>query len=143
MINGTNLLRKDNPRSTNGNLAETIAFLVVGQPGPAAPRDNNRRARSHGRPRLPRLVRLPGVIRLPGAPGWLSGLTRQAGARLFAKNDAEARWHDWQITELSGGLGRSYRDPRFDALRSLRDVAAEMSARTDPACPEEQEGPLP
>jgi hypothetical protein len=38
------------------------------------------------------------------------------GTRLFAANDREAARHGWQITQLQGGLGRSYRDPRFDTL---------------------------
>jgi hypothetical protein len=42
------------------------------------------------------------------------GLPRRAGSRLFAMNDAEARWRGWQVTELAGGLARRYRDPRFD-----------------------------
>jgi hypothetical protein len=48
-----------------------------------------------------------------------------AGRRLFAINDAEARWHDWQVTETRGGLGRRYRDARFAAL------AADPSLRSD------------
>ena len=31
-------------------------------------------------------------------------------------NDAEAYWRNWQITRTQGGLGRRYRDPRFDTL---------------------------
>jgi DnaJ-class molecular chaperone len=31
-------------------------------------------------------------------------------------NDAEAYWRSWQITRTHGGLGRRYRDARFDAL---------------------------
>jgi hypothetical protein len=47
---------------------------------------------------------------------WFAGLPRRAGSRLFAKNDEEARWRGWQVTELAGGLARRYRDPRFDEL---------------------------
>lgn len=47
---------------------------------------------------------------------WLAGLPRRLGDRLFAMNDAEAYWNDWQIIPIHGGLGRRYRDPRFDAL---------------------------
>jgi hypothetical protein len=50
------------------------------------------------------------------ATAWLIGLPRRAGRRLFAINDAEACWHDWQVTETLGGLGRRYRDARFAAL---------------------------
>jgi hypothetical protein len=134
VINGTNLLRKDNPRRPNGNAAETIAFFLVTQPAPAAPRKRRRRL-----PHLTRFLRLPGWV---CAPRWLSGLTRHAGTRLFAKADAEAGWRRWRTTELRGGLARRYRDPRFDALRSLHDVAEQMSARFESPCPGEQEGPL-
>jgi hypothetical protein len=44
---------------------------------------------------------------------WLAGLPRRAGRRLFAMNDREAGWRGWQVIELSGGLGRQYRDLRF------------------------------
>lgn len=47
---------------------------------------------------------------------WLAALPRRLGDRLFAMNDAEAYWRSWQITRTHGGLGRRYRDGRFDAL---------------------------
>jgi hypothetical protein len=132
VINGTNLLRKDNPRCPNGNAAETISFLLVAHPALTAPRGNRHGLRLPG---LPRLTRLPRV------PDWLNGLTHHAGATLFAKNDAEARWRHWQIIELRGGLARRYRDVRFDALRALRDAAEQMSARIDSPRWREQDGP--
>jgi hypothetical protein len=46
---------------------------------------------------------------------WLTALPRRLGDRLFALNDAEAYWRDWQITRTRDGLGRRYRDPRFGA----------------------------
>ena len=48
------------------------------------------------------------------AAAWLIGVPRRAGRQLFAINDAEAGWHRWQVTEPLGGLGRQYRDARFD-----------------------------
>lgn len=133
MINGTNLLRKHNPRCPAGDVTESITFLLIAQPGFAAPRGGRRRGRLPGLPRLTRFFR---------RPDWLDRLTRRAGTRLFARNDAEARWRHWEITELRGSLARRYRDRRFDALRSLRDVAAQMSAQINPTCPKEQDGPL-
>jgi hypothetical protein len=47
---------------------------------------------------------------------WLIALPRRLGDRLFAMNDAEAYWRDWQITRTHSGLGRRYRDPRFGTL---------------------------
>jgi hypothetical protein len=46
---------------------------------------------------------------------WLTSMPRRACDRLFAINDAEASWHDWQTVRVHGGLGRRYRDPSFDA----------------------------
>ena len=45
---------------------------------------------------------------------WLAALPGRLGDRLFAMNDNEAYWRDWQITKTHGGLGRRYRDPSFD-----------------------------
>ena len=39
---------------------------------------------------------------------------------LFTVNDTEAAWRGWQITKAHGGLGRGYRDPRFDKLAECR-----------------------
>lgn len=41
---------------------------------------------------------------------------RKLGDRLFAAHDAQAHIIGWQVTPLHGGLGRKYRDPRFDSL---------------------------
>jgi hypothetical protein len=35
------------------------------------------------------------------------------GAMLFAVDDAEAIWWNWEIHQRHAGLGRRYRDPRF------------------------------
>jgi hypothetical protein len=37
---------------------------------------------------------------------------------LFASSDASAQRYGWQVTSTRLGLGRQYRDPRFDLLRS-------------------------
>ncbi|HEY6492142.1 MAG TPA: hypothetical protein VIZ43_02640 [Trebonia sp.] len=76
---------------------------------------------------------------------WLIGLPRRTGTALYAKNDAEARWWGWQVTERHGGLGRQYRDTRFALLArdpSLRrDKLGEMppgpgpAGSTRPDCP--------
>jgi len=54
----------------------------------------------------------------PGATfaGWLADVTRRIGERLFMACDEEANWRGWEITALAGGLGRRYRDSRFDCL---------------------------
>jgi hypothetical protein len=49
---------------------------------------------------------------------WLGYFLRRWSDRWFAMNDTEAYWRGWQITKTQGGLGRRYRDTRFDTLAS-------------------------
>jgi hypothetical protein len=68
------------------------------------------------------------------AAAWLIGLPRRAGRRLFAINDAEAGWRRWQVTEALGGLGRQYRDARWDALAADPTLRrSDLGEGTDPA----------
>jgi hypothetical protein len=101
LINPTPLLGKDNPRWPIGNATETIRLPDVGSPDPRGPS-----------PAITEAIRTATGL----AASWLAGLPRRAGNRLFARNDAEARWRGWQVTELAGGLARQYRDPRFDSV---------------------------
>jgi hypothetical protein len=48
---------------------------------------------------------------------WAADIIRRTGTRLFLTCDEEANWRDWQITVLSGGLARRYRDARFEVPR--------------------------
>jgi hypothetical protein len=43
----------------------------------------------------------------------LAALLARIGDRMFAMNDAEARWRDWEMQRRNAGLGRRYRDARF------------------------------
>ena len=109
MFYGSNLSGKDNPRWVRSNATETPkvpegAFRLL--PVAAEPWD--------------RLVADPGgglSDWVRGACGicasWVIGLPRRAGTRLHARNDAEAGWWRWQVTERRGGLVHQYRDPRF------------------------------
>jgi hypothetical protein len=73
-------------------------------------------------------------------PAWLTSLPRRISARLYVRNDTEASWWRWQITELRGGFARSYRDVRFDVLRQLHELTAwRGSVRT--GSPDEPGGP--
>lgn len=103
MINGTNLLGKDNPRWLSGNRVETIK-LVAAVPAQltAPPREQSR-------------------LRLQA---WITSLPHRIGAWLHRPDDTEAGWWHWQITELRGGFARSYRDVRFDVLRQLHELTA-------------------
>jgi hypothetical protein len=52
---------------------------------------------------------------------WLAALPGRLADRLFAMNDNEAYWRDWQITRTHGGFGRRYRDPSFDLPPEYRE----------------------
>jgi hypothetical protein len=67
---------------------------------------------------------------------WLADLPRLLGDRLFAMNDTEACWRDWQITTTHGGLGRRYRDPQFGTLAECPKChgAGVTAARPCPPC---------
>ncbi len=47
---------------------------------------------------------------------WLAYIPRRLGDHVFTWNDTEAYWRGWQITKVHGGLGRRYRDLRFDTM---------------------------
>jgi hypothetical protein len=61
---------------------------------------------------------LPLVTAVKRLARWVSGCLAQAGDILFASTDAEASWHAWEMKRRDAGLGRSYRDRRFDTLVS-------------------------
>jgi len=95
--------------------------------------------------RLPRGVhrddrdspRLPG--RIDGWPlrqlaGSIANGLRAAGERLYAMPDRQARAHGWQITVRQGGLGRGYRDPRFDMLVSCPECHGAGADDQDRSC---------
>jgi hypothetical protein len=119
VINGTNLLGKHNPRWPIGNATETIRVPDVGVPAPRQPEAPRTRLEDHPADAAGNAVRTVAAI----AVAWLIGLPRRAGNRLFAMNDEEAGWRGWQVTEFAGGLGRRYRDARFDALRDPADCS--------------------
>jgi len=97
MINSTNVLGKHNPPWPIGDGAETIKVPDLRVTGASSAGDAIRRA-----------------VAIAGA--WLAGLPRRFGRRLFYMNDLEARWRNWEVIETSGGLGRQYRDRRFDLI---------------------------
>lgn len=55
---------------------------------------------------------------------WILARCAAAGDRLFARADARARAHGWQVLATHGGLGRRYRDPRIAQLARARAHAA-------------------
>lgn len=140
MYYGSNLYRKDNPRWSVSNATETRRGIYASRSRlllvAACAWERSCAAQTN---------RVGGTAaefgdRLRFACGicvsWLIGLPRRAGARLYAENDAEARWWGWQVTERQGGLARQYRDARFAALPdnpSLRRDHAEDVAASGPA----------
>jgi hypothetical protein len=49
---------------------------------------------------------------------WMGHCLTRVGNLLFAGKDQEAGWHAWSVERRGAGLGRAYRDPRFDTLAS-------------------------
>jgi hypothetical protein len=60
---------------------------------------------------------------------WLSKVIEAVGDRLFRFDDQRAIERNWQITKRHSGLGRSYRDLRFDTLYPCFQCGG--SGRTD------------
>lgn len=69
------------------------------------------------------LSQVADLLRRP--TGWLAARSRHLGDRVFAANDAQARVSGWQINPIQGGLGRRYRDPRFDSWARQRHEKGE------------------
>jgi len=103
VINISNCTSKDNPGWLDVQPVRPAA--TTGAPARTAPR------RRPGT-RLTHIVLMGAAVLL----SWLAAVPRRLGDRLFAMNDTEAYWRGWQITAVHGGLGRRYRDLRFDTL---------------------------
>jgi len=95
VINITNITCQDNP---------------PWPPGEPTGRPVERAQRIGGR--VADMVGLAAAVLL----SWLAYIPRRLGDHLFTWNDSEAYWHGWQITKVHCGLGRRYRDLRFDTL---------------------------
>jgi hypothetical protein len=54
--------------------------------------------------------------------------------RAFSAADATARQRGWQVTYTHGGLGRSYRDPRFDKLAACTDCLGQGAVAAGNPC---------
>ena len=117
MINISNLTSKNKPPWL---LAEPSGPARMSQPrAPSeAPRADTWTFRARFRRALARAARSGRAVAIGGQVllSWLAAIPRRLGDRLFAMNDTEAYWRNWQITRTHGGLGRRYRDPRFDTL---------------------------
>lgn len=72
--------------------------------------------------------------RLARATGRLAHLIRTFSDQLFQADDARASQCGWQITTRHAGLTRTYRDPRFDRLRSCPACRGTGTGPDDRAC---------
>jgi hypothetical protein len=77
--------------------------------------------------------------RLPRRKVWAIPIIRlgltKLEQRLFGDLDAQAQHDGWQVTRLHHGLGRRYRDPRFDLLSTCLDCAGSGSIDGQPCEP--------
>ena len=117
MINGTSVLGKGNPRWPISNVAETRKVPAVGALMPrslAAPGAAIQEQSAFG---ITAALRSATTFVVAS----LTNLPRRLGNRLFTMNDAEAGWRGWEVTVTAGGLGRAYRDHRFNTVREQFD----------------------
>ena len=104
MVNISNCTSKDNPRWPPAQASRPrppTAALVMD--------------RRDGRPARTRLrdgLTLAAWVVLD----WLAYFLRRCGDRWFTMNDTEAYWWGWRLTKTLAGVGRRYRDIRFDML---------------------------
>jgi hypothetical protein len=111
---------------------------LAGPQTPAARTPAARTPAGRARVAVPRSGSLRAALAAVGRVllSWLADLPRLLGDRLFAMNDTEAYWRDWQITKTHVGLGRRYRDPLFDTLAECPKChgAGVTAARPCPPC---------
>ena len=124
MINITNITCQDNPPWPPAGPA--------GRPTEPAPRTAGRIWSTAGR--IWSTAGLAAAVLLSR----LAWIPRRLGDRIFTGNDTEAYWRGWQITKVHGGLGRRYRDLRFDTLaacpRCQGGGASTKDGRADTPC---------
>ena len=125
MINVTNITCQDNP-------PWPPPAGPAGEPVEPARRIGGRIGSTVGR--IGSTVGLAAAVLL----SWLAYIPRRLGDRIFTWNDADAYWCGWQITKVRGGLGRCYRDPRFDTLATCPQCqgggASAKEGRADTRC---------
>jgi hypothetical protein len=117
VINISNYAGKDHPRSKPAPRPSAVALVRDREGG-----------RPVGGPVRDAVGRAVGV-----ALDWLASFLRRWGDRWFAMNDTEACWWGWQTTKTLGGLGRRYRDIRFDTLAACLRCAG-AGVWTDAPC---------
>jgi len=145
VINITNFTCQDNPPGpARGPTGDPVAERAGKATGRLAGKATGRLAgkatgRSAGRSAGPwrhLAGRVADITGLAAAVllSWLAYIPRRLGDRLFSWNDTEAYWRGWQIIRVHGGLGRRYRDPRFDALTACPQCQGGGSSARDTPC---------
>ena len=124
MINISNYPGNDNPPRPR---PPTVALVRDGRRAASRDRTGGRWTGSGVREALTRVAAV--------ALDWLAYLLRRWGDRWFAMNDTEAYWRGWQITKTHGGLGRRYRDLRFDTLTACAQCAGAGEWADAPCAP--------
>jgi hypothetical protein len=113
VFHGSQLSRKDNPRWTDSNAAESQRTPKITYGSRLIPDPRDLMASSPRGHHVPSVERMRIVCAVSVA--CLIGLPRRADALVHAANDAEACWQHWHVTERRAGLVRWYRDARFDS----------------------------
>jgi hypothetical protein len=129
VINITNFTCQDNPPWPSARPAGGPAEAPVWGPAEdrvVGPADPVRRIGG----RVADIAGLAAAVLL----SWLAYVPRRLGDRLFSWNDTEAYWRGWQITKVHGGLGRRYRDPRFDTLTACPQCQGGGTSAKDAPC---------
>jgi hypothetical protein len=111
VTNVSNFTSKNNPPWLLAEPAGPVRPPGSNAPDRAADQATATARRAVSGSRCARILLIVGRVLL----SWLAAIPRRLGDRLFAMNDAEAYWRDWQITKTRGGLARRYRDPRISA----------------------------
>ena len=137
MINITNFTCQDNPPwPLVGPTEGPARGPVEGPPGELARGPARGPAAGPSEPRRRTGRRVADLAGLAAAVllSWLAYIPRRLGDHLFSRNDTEAYWRGWQITKVHGGLGRRYRDPRFDTLTACPQCRGRGISTQDTPC---------
>jgi hypothetical protein len=65
---------------------------------------------------------------------WMRSALAALARRLLADSDTTARQFDWEVTTTRWGLGRGYRDRRFDGLAACGTCAGRGSLSQGNRC---------
>ena len=138
MFNITNFTCQDKPpwppEGPAGELIEELAEELAEEPAEGPAEESAEESAEPARRIGGRVADIAGLA-VAVLLSWLAYIPRRLGDRLFSWNDTEAYWRGWQITKVHGGLGRRYRDPRFDTLTACPQCQGGGSATSARCAP--------